>query len=129
MQTLRLDLEKPFQVRLRTLGDGDDRVCHFQSCLLQPDGKVVTAAQLFPFPGTQRLERVHRDDERQAVVQLRQDPAEMAVPSMAMDHVCSDLEGVEIDAALNRAEHQAQWFRTGISAALEPKAAHGRICA
>src|SRR5438128_10197340 len=49
-----------------------------------------------------------RNDERDAVVELRQDPAEMAVPSVTMDEIGVDVRGIEIDVTLQRAENRLQ---------------------
>ena len=57
-----------------------------------------------------------RDDERNAVVQLREDAAEMAVPSVTMHEVGIDVRGVEIGAALDRAEDGTQRLRTSEAA-------------
>ena len=41
---------------------------------------------------------MHGDHERHAVIQLREDAAEMAVPSVAMHDVGVDVRGVEIES-------------------------------
>ena len=59
--------------------------------LLEPDREVVSAPELFAFPRPERLERVDRNNQRKAVIYFRQNPAEMAVPGVAMDQVGLDL--------------------------------------
>src|SRR6476619_845088 len=68
-----------------------------------------------------------RDHERHAVIHLREDAAEMAVPSVAMHEVGVDVHRVEIGAATHRAEHGAQWFGTGESVRVQLKPADGQI--
>ena len=113
VQPLGLDVEKPLDVRFCLAGNSDDRIRHFQRRLSSQTRKIVAAAELFAFPRPQRLERVNRDDERHAVIQLRQDPAEMAVPSVAMHEIGIDFVGVEIGAATNRAEDRLQRLWAG----------------
>ena len=47
---------------------------------------------------------MHRNDERDAVVLSRQNPAEMGVPRMAMHDIGVDVRCVEIGAAAHCAE-------------------------
>src|SRR5438067_5061955 len=68
-------------------GDGDDRVRHAERSLLDPARQVVATAQLLAFPRTERLERVHGDDQRDAVALSDEDAAQVAVPGVAVDHV------------------------------------------
>ena len=51
---------------------------------------------------------MNRDHEWNAVVQLRQDPAKVAVPSVTVNKVSIDVRGIEVDAATDRAENGAQ---------------------
>ena len=114
VQPLRRDVEEP-------LDDPPSSRCETaitasaisRRRLLQPDGEIVAAAELLAFPGPQRLQRMDRDHERNAVVHLREDAAPVAVPSVAMHQIGIDLRGVEIRAALHRAENRTQRRRTG----------------
>src|SRR5438876_4244479 len=55
---------------------------------------------------------MHRNDERDAVVLSRQNPAEMGVPRMAMHDIGIDVRCVETVAAAHCAEGGAQALRT-----------------
>ena len=68
-----------------------------------------------------------RDDERNAIVQLRQNAAKMAVPCMAMHHVGRDALRVKIKAALNSSEDGTQRLRTRIVIGLDLEPTHLRI--
>ena len=92
--------------------DGNDRVRHFQRSFLNPQREIVTTAKLFALPGPKRFERMNRDHERNSVILFRQNPPEMAVPSVTMHEIGIDVGGVEIDASPHCAEHRAQRFRT-----------------
>ena len=112
VQARRIDIEQSLDVALRFAGNRDDRVGHFQRGFLNPQTEIVTAGELFPLPRTQRLERVDRNDKRNAVVLFGQDAAEVAVPSVAMHQIGIDVGRVEIGAATHRAENGLQRFRT-----------------
>jgi hypothetical protein len=127
VQALRLDPEKPFQICLCPIRHRDDRVRHFQGRLFQPDGKIITTTELLALPWTQRFERMDRDDERLAIVQLRQNAAKMAVPRMAMHYVGRDALGVEIKTALNRSEGGTQRLGTRIVIGLDLEPPHLRV--
>ena len=119
MQPLRLDVEEPFQVGFCSIRNGDDCVRHFERRLFEPDGEIVSAAKLLALPRPKRLERMDRDHQRKTVVQLREDPAKMAVPRVTMNEVGNDLLGVEIETALDRAEDRAQAVWDRYSASVE----------
>ena len=48
---------------------------------------------------------MHRNHERNSVIHFRQNSAEVAVPGVAMHEIGIDVRGVEIGAALDRAEN------------------------
>ena len=114
-----IDIEQSLDVAFGFAGDRDDRVGHFQRGLFHPEREIVTAAELFPLPRPQRLERMHRDDERNSVIQFRQDPAEMTVPSVTMHEIGIDVRRVEVGAATDRAEDGLQFFRASEIARVE----------
>ena len=104
MDAVGFDFEEAFQVCFRLGGDGDDGIRPFQSGLLEPDRKVVAATELFPFPGPERFERVDRNHERDAVIYFRENPAEVAVPGVAVSEIGIDIRRIEIGAAPDRAK-------------------------
>lgn len=70
---------------------------------------------------------MHRNHERQSVVQLRQNPAEMRVPGVAMHQIGIDARSVEIRAALDRAEHGAERLWAVKLRGVEAEATHLQI--
>ncbi len=104
VQTLWPDIEEAFEVTLRFRGNRDDRIRHFERGLFQPHREIVAAAELLALPWPQWLERVDRNHQRNAVVLLRENSAEVGIPSVTMDQVGVDVGGVKIDAAFDRGE-------------------------
>ena len=78
--------------RFGLAGNGDDRIRHFQRGFFDPKRKIVSAAELFAFPRSQRLERMHRNDQRYTIILFRQDPAEVGVPGVAMHQIGVDVQ-------------------------------------
>ena len=99
-----IDIEQTLDVDLGFAGNGDDCVGHFECRFLDPEREIVTAGKLFALPGSERFQRMSRDDERDSVIQFREDSAEMTVPGVTMHEIGVDIRGVEIDAAPHRAE-------------------------
>ena len=60
-----------------------------------------------------------RDDERDSVIQFREDSAEMAVPGVAMHQIRINVRGVEIDAPPHRTKSRLQRLRTSELACVE----------
>jgi hypothetical protein len=56
---------------------------------------------------------MRRDRERNSVTHFRENPAEVAVPSVTMNEVGVDIRSVEINATPNGAEDRLERFRTG----------------
>ena len=127
VQPLRPDFEQAFDIRPGVAGNGDDRIRHFQGGLLDPEREIVSTAELFAFPGPEGLERMDRNNQRQAVIHLRQNPAEMAVPGMAMDQIGLDPGRVKIGATPDRAEDGLQRRRTGKIRRIEIEPSDGKI--
>ena len=50
VQTFGPNLEQPFDVAFRFRRNRDHGIRHFQRGLLQPDGKIVTTAELLALP-------------------------------------------------------------------------------
>ena len=112
-------VEEPQDVGLRARADGDHGVGHFDRGLFHPAGKVVAAADLLALPRAQRLERMHREHHRDAVVHLRHDAAEMRVPSVQMHHVGVDGFGVPIQAMLHGTEDGMERLRSRVAARVD----------
>ena len=66
-----------------------------------------------------------RDHERQTVIQLGENPAEVAVPGMAMHEVGIDVRGIEIGAAPHGFEDGAQCLWTSESFRVQFESADG----
>ena len=111
MDPRRIDVEEPFDVRFGSVRNRNDRVRHFEGGLLHPKTEIITAGQLLAFPRPERFERMNRDDERNSVIFLRQNTAEMAVPGVTMHEVGIDVRGIEIEAAAHRAENRSATVR------------------
>ena len=64
-----------------------------------------------------------RDDERDSVIQFREDSAEMTVPGVTMHQIGVDVRGVEIDIAAKRPEDRLQRLRTSeaVGVEIEPR--------
>ena len=60
-----------------------------------------------------------RDDERDSVIQFREDSAEMAVPGVTMHQIGIDVRCGEIDAAPHRAKSRFQRLRASETARVE----------
>ncbi len=67
------------------------------------------------------------DDERDAVVELREDAAEVGIPSVAMDDLGIDSGGIEVEAALESAESGLEFFWRGPIGGVETKSSHGGV--
>src|ERR1700737_5016815 len=59
------------------------------------------------------------DDERDSVIQFRQNAAEMAVPGVTMNEIGVDVSCIEINAPSHRAESGLQRLGTGEPAGVE----------
>src|ERR1700730_17554851 len=99
VQSRRIDIKQALDISLGVTRHGNYSIGHFQCSLLDPDRKIVPTAELLPLPRPQRLEGVHGNDQRNAVIQFREDAAEMTVPSMTMREIGVDLGRIEISAA------------------------------
>ena len=99
-----INMEQSFDVALRFTRNGDDRARHFQRSFLNPKREFVATAKLLAFPRSERFERMDRDHKRNSVILFGENPAKMAVPSVAMDDVGIDVRRVEISAAPHRTE-------------------------
>src|SRR5205823_7899331 len=122
-KSFRKNREEPFQVSLRFAGDGDNSVRHFQRSLFHPDGKIVAAAELLAFPRSQRFERMDRDHERNSVIHFGEDPAEMAVPGVAMHEIGVDVCEIESVASRHRTENRLERLWTSELARVDFEAA------
>src|SRR5207248_7816291 len=91
-----IHIKQSLDVTFGLARNSNDRVRHFQRSLLNPKREIVTAGELFAFPGSKRLERVNCDHERNSVILFRQDPAEMTVPRVTMRKVGVDVCSVEV---------------------------------
>ena len=100
-------------------GNGDDCIRHFQRGFLYPDRKVIAASELFALPRPKRLERMDRNDKRDAIILFCQNPTKMSVPRVTVHQVGVDVSGVEIDASSHCPEGGAQWLRAGEIARVE----------
>ena len=60
-----------------------------------------------------------RDQKRNPVIQFGQNPAEVAVPCVAMHQIGIDVGSVEVDVALKRAENRLQRLGTSEVAGIE----------
>ena len=127
MQAIGSHFEEPFHVRLGFAGDGDDGIRHFQRGLLEPDREVVSATELFAFPGPERFERMDRDDERNAVIYFRENPAEVAVPGVAVDEIGLDICRIKIRAAPDRTKDGTQRLRAVELRCIESESSYGKI--
>src|SRR5581483_712908 len=106
-------IEEALDVTFGLARNSNNRVRHLQRGLLNPKRKVVTARQLFAFPGSKRLQRMNRDHEWNSVIFFRQDSAEMAVPGVTMHQIGIDVRCIKIRAAPHCAENGTQRFRAG----------------
>jgi hypothetical protein len=109
------------------VGNGDDGIGHFDRGFFEPNGEIVTAAELFPLPRTERLEGMDGEDEGKAVVQLREDAAEMGIPGVEVDDVRIDSVRVEIEAALKGTKDGMERFRRGVGRGIDAESGHRRI--
>src|SRR5271166_6851180 len=60
-------------------------------------------------------------NQRNVIVELRQNPAEMGVPGVAMNDVCIHTERVEVSTTPNRSEHGVQILRTTENGRIDTK--------
>src|SRR2546426_11955283 len=105
-----LYLEQTRNVGPGLVGNGNDRVGHFQSGLFYPKRKIVTATELFAFPRTQRLERMHRNDKWNAVILSRQNSTPVGIPGVTVHDLGIDAGGIKIDAASHCAQSRSKRF-------------------
>ena len=56
VQPLGTNVKKALDVALGFRRDSNDRICHFERSLLQPDGEIIATTELLAFPGPERLE-------------------------------------------------------------------------
>src|SRR3981081_1849594 len=70
---------------------------------------------------------MHRNDEWNAVILLRENPGPVGIPGMTMHNLSIDAGGVKIDAALHRAQSRAELFRTIPAGHVQLKTAHRQI--
>ena len=91
-----IDIKKFRHILASAFRNGDDGVRHFQSRFFQPAGKIISTPKLLTLPRAERLERMHGDDKRNAVVELREDSAEMGIPRVAVNDIGVDIRGIEI---------------------------------
>ena len=115
----RIDIEQALDVALGFARNSDDRVRHFERGLLNPERKIVPAGKLLAFPWPQWFQRMNRDDQWNAIILLRQDSAEMTVPSMAMHNIGIDVRRVEIGAASDGTKSRTERLRTGKTTRVE----------
>src|ERR1051326_929107 len=66
-----------------------------------------------------------RDNQRNAVILFREDPAKVAVPGVAMNQIGIDVGSVKVDAALDRPKNGTKWFGTGERVGIHLEAGHG----
>ena len=67
------------------------------------------------------------DDERDAVVELREDAAEVGLPGVAVDDLGIDGSGVEVEAALESTEGGLEFFRRGPVGGVQTESTRGGI--
>ena len=70
---------------------------------------------------------MHRNDQRNAVILLRENPAPVGIPGVTMHDLGIDAGGVEIDAALDCTQSRAELFRTIPAGHVQLKTAHRQI--
>src|SRR5262249_46401590 len=108
-----IDLEQSLDVGFGLAGNSNDRVRHLECSLLNPKREIVTTSELFALPRSKRFQRVNRDHERNAVILFRQNPAEMAVPSMTVHEIGIDVRCVEIGTSSHCTKNGAQRLWAG----------------
>ena len=70
---------------------------------------------------------MHCDDERNAVILSRKNPAPVGIPSVTMHDLGINAGRIKIDAALDRAQSRAKSFRALPAGHIQLKAAHRQI--
>src|SRR6266516_1505576 len=70
---------------------------------------------------------MHRDDERNAVILSRENPAPMRIPGVTVYDLGIDANGIKIDAASYCAESRAKRFRTIPAGHIQLKTAYRQI--
>src|SRR4030095_8107808 len=70
---------------------------------------------------------MHCDEERNAVILSRENPAPMRIPSVTVHDLGVDAGGIEIDAASYGAQSRAKRFRTIPAGHIQLKTAHRQI--
>src|SRR6266480_7594077 len=70
---------------------------------------------------------MHCDDERNAVILSRENPAPMRIPGMTVNDLGIDASGIKVDAASYRAESRAKCFRTIPAGHIQLKTAHRQL--
>ena len=83
----RIDVEKLQQILAGGFRHGDDRIGHLNRGPLNPDGKIVAAAELLALPRAQWLQRVHSEHQRQRVIQFHQNARQVRIPRVNVDEV------------------------------------------
>src|SRR5437867_13404503 len=101
-------IEQSLNVVLGLARNSNNRVSHFQRRLYNPKRKIVATGELFALPGSKRLQRVDCDHEGNSVILFRQDPAEVAVPSVTVHEIGIDVGSIEVGAPPHGAENGAQ---------------------
>ena len=91
-----IDIKKFRHILAGAFRNGDDGVSHFQCRFFQPAGKIISTPKLLALPRAERLERMYGHNERNAVVELREDSAEMGIPRVAMNDIGVDVPGIKI---------------------------------
>src|SRR5437870_13068837 len=70
---------------------------------------------------------MHGNDERNAIILSRENPAPVGVPSVTMYNLGIDAGGVKIDTALHCSQSRAKLFRTIPAGHVQLKTAHRQI--
>ena len=89
--------------------------------------KSTPAAELLALPGSERLERVHGDYQRNSIIFLRVNSTEMGIPGVTMNEVRVDIGGIKIVERWTAAKTDWSGFWTGEAGSLNLKAAHAQI--
>jgi hypothetical protein len=106
VHALGRDAEVPQDVPFHLLGDCHHGIGGLEGGPLDPRGEVRAPAQLLPFPRSKRLQGMRGDDEGDAVQDLDQQPPEVGVPGVAVDHVGIGGTRGEADAHPQRLQHE-----------------------
>ena len=112
LDAVRLNVEETEHVLARVTRYRDDRVGHLEGGALDPGRDVVAATQLLALPGTQRLQGVDGDHERDTVGQPCKHPGEVRVPGVTVHDVGVDRVGHKADVTAQR-RPQALQLRLG----------------